>query len=322
MGVLLGLGDVQLAPAGGGDRLRQRRLRPLLGEGDRVGPLFAVGGHRRDFEGRPAGAAELVEVRLGQRPGHLARPVGAEVDEDRDVAGGGAVVVADHGRQHELVGLPVGVGVGDRLGGARRLLALGVDDRVVGELHPLPAGVAVHRVVAAADGADAARGAQPRLQLGEVLLAPRRRRVAAVGEGVEDDVGDPFLGGQLDDRLEVLPARVDAAVGDQPEQVQPPARAFARARAGGDQRLVFVEGAVGDRAVDAGQVLPDDRSGAEVQVADLGVAHLADRQADVGALGGELGVRVARPEVVEDRRVGERDRVARARAGRAPSRRG
>ncbi len=189
---------------------------------------------------------------------------------------------------------------------------MGVDDRVVGELHPLPARVAVHRVVAAADRADPPGGAQPALQLGEVLAAARRRRVAAVGEGVEDDVGDAFLGGQLDDRLEVLPARVDAAVGDQAEQVQPPPRAFARPRAGGDQGLVVVEGAVGDRAVDPRQVLLDDRARAEVQVADLGVAHLADRQADVGALGGELGVRVAAPRGVEDRRLGERDRVARA----------
>ena len=166
-----------------------------------------------------------------------------------------------------------------------------MDDRVVGELGPLPAGVAVHRVVAAADGGDAAGLVQPALQLLQVARAAVRQRVAAVGEGVEDDVGHALLGGELDRRLDVLPAGVDAAVGDQAEQVQAAARAAAGALAGGEQRLVLEEAAVGDGVVDPGQVLLDDRAGAEVEVADLGVAHLPLGQADVGALGGELGVR-------------------------------
>ena len=236
-----------------------------------------------------------------------------------DVALGDAVVVADHGRLDELVGLIALVGGLDRLGGGRRAQAVGVDDRVVGELGPLPARVAVHRVVAAADGGDAARLAQPALELGEVLAAAVGQRVAAVGEGVEDDVGDALLGGELDRRLDVLPAGVDAAVGDQAEQVEAAARAAPGTLAGGEQRLVLEEAAVGDRVVDPGQVLLDDRPGAEVQVADLGVAHLAVGQADVAALGGEPGVREALPEPVEDRRLGERDRVAGPGLGEAPA---
>ena len=49
------------------------------------------------------------------------------------------------------------------------------------------------------------------------------------------------------------------------------------------QHLVLEEAAVGDRVVDPRQVLLDDRAGAEVEVADLGVAHLPVRQADVAA---------------------------------------
>ena len=153
-----------------------------------------------------------------------------------------------------------------------------MDDRVVGELGPLPAGVAVHRVVAAADGADPARLAQPAFELGDVAAAAVRQRVAAVGEGVEDEVGDALLGGQLDRRLEVLPAGVDAAVGDQAEQVEAAARAVrgpARRRRAATSLSKKVPSAIG--VVDPGQVLLDDRAGAEVQVADLGVAHLPDR---------------------------------------------
>ncbi len=194
-----------------------------------------------------------------------------------------------------------------------------MDDRIVGELGALPARVAVHRVVAAADRGDATRLAQPALELVQVALAAVRQRVAAVGEGVEDDVGHAFLRGELDRRLDVLPARVHAAVGDEAEQVQSPARALARPLACRRQRLVFEEAAVGDRVVDPGQVLLDDRAGAEVEVADLGIAHLPIGQADVTPLGRELRVRKVAPEAIEYGRLSERDRVAGPRLGQPPA---
>ena len=316
--VLLGLGDVKLAAAGRGDDLGQGRLGARLGEGDGVGPALAVGGHRGQVEQRAA-ARELIEVRLGQGAGHLAGAVGTEVDEDRHVALVGAVVVADHRRLDELVGLLALIRLLDRLGGGRRMQAAGMDDRVVGELDPLPAGVAVHRVIAAADRGDTAGLAQPALELAEVAAAAVGQRVAAVGEGVKDDVGDALLRGELDRRLDVLPAGVDAAVGDEAEQVQAAARAAAGAVAGSQQRLVLEEAAVGDRVVDPGQVLLDDRAGAEVEMADLRVAHLPVGQADVAPLGGEFGVGELRPETIEDRRLGQRDRVAGAGRGKSPA---
>ena len=194
-----------------------------------------------------------------------------------------------------------------------------MDDRVVGELGPLPAGVAVHRVVAAGDRSDAAGPVEPAAELGDVLGAPVREGVAAVGEGVEDDVGDALLCGELDRGLDVLPPRVDAAVGDEAEEVEPSARALARTVAGGSKRLVFEEAAVGDRVVDPGEVLFDDGAGAEVEVTDLGVPHLALGEADVPPLGRELGVGKARPEPVEDGGLGERDGVAGPRLGDAPA---
>ena len=72
-------------------------------------------------------------------------------------------------------------------------------------------------------------------------------------------------------------------------------------------------------AVDALEVLVEHAAGADRQVADLGVAHLARRQADRLAGGVERRVRVRRPEPVEDRRVGELDRVPRPRRGAAPA---
>ena len=122
---------------------------------------------------------------------------------------------------------------------------------------------------------------------------------------MEDDVGHALLGGELDHRLDVLPAGVHAAVGDEAEQMEAAAWAAQGPVAGRQQRLVFEEAAVGDRLVDPREVLLDDRPGAEVEVADLRVAHLALRKADVATLRGEARMGEVGPETVEDGRAGE-----------------
>src|SRR5207248_9377951 len=116
-------------------------------------------------------------------------------------------------------------------------------------------------------------------------------------------------GRQLDQRLQVTLGRVDAAVRDEPEQVQ--ASGVARADTRRQEHIVLGERSVFDRVVDAGQVLADDRAGAQVQMADLGVAHLALGQPDGAAAGGQLRGRVLLPELVEHRSVRLRDGVAR-----------
>ena len=70
----------------------------------------------------------------------------------------GVALGRDDGGPHELVVLAAPVGGlhgGLRVGGDE---ALAVDERVVGELDAVPARVAVHGVVAAADHAEAAAG--------------------------------------------------------------------------------------------------------------------------------------------------------------------
>ena len=85
---------------------------------------------------------------------------------------------------------------------------------------------------------------------------------------------------------------------------------------------VLEEAAVRDRVVDPRQVLLDDRPRAEVEVADLGVAHLPVGKADVPPRGRERRVRIGAPELVEDRACSPARWRCRARPGRGPSRRG
>ena len=82
---------------------------------------------------------------------------------------------------------------------------------------------------------------------------------------------------------------------------------------------VLEEGARRDVVVDPHEVLAHDAAGAQVGVPDLGVPHLPVGQADRPARRVELGVRIVCPEAVEDRRVGELDRVPRPRRRQAPA---
>ena len=85
------------------------------------------------------------------------------------------------------------------------------------------------------------------------------------------------------------------------------------------QRGVLEEGPVLDRAVDPLQVLVEHAAGADRQVPDLGVAHLAGREADRLARRLQGRVRVLGPEAVEDGRLGQVDRVPRPWRRAAPA---
>ena len=113
---------------------------------------------------------------------------------------------------------------------------------------------------------------------------------------------------------QVLERRMHAAVGDQPEQVH-----TRSVRERGAQHLVTRERSVGDGVVDAHEVLAHDRACAEVEMADLAVAHLPLGQAHRAPARLQRRVWVALPQLVEDGRARERYRVAGARLGEPPA---
>jgi hypothetical protein len=57
--------------------------------------------------------------------------------------------------------------------------------------------------------------------------------------------------------------------------------------------------AIGDRRINAGQVLHHETAGANVEMPDLGIAHLPLREADIVARSSQQGVRAGRPQMVE-----------------------
>ena len=119
--------------------------------------------------------------------------------------------------------------------------------------------------------------------------------------------------------MQVPLVAVDAAVGQQADEVQR-VLAVARTRSmAADERRVREELAVPDALVDAREVLVDDAAGAHVHVADLGVAHLAGGQADGFARRDQLRVRIALEQLVVDGRARQRDGVVLAFGADAPA---
>ena len=211
---------------------------------------------------------------LGERADDLAHPVGAEVEAQHAVRGADPAPFADRGRPDELVGLAALVGGACGRWPVRRVvLGAAVDEQVIGVLGSVPAPVAVHRPVAPDDGRDAAGAgpAAPVLECGQVALARGRRGVTTVGEAVEHQISDPQLCGA---------SSISAWRWRKPEWTPPsdtiPTRwtrsvALSASRTTG----LFAERSVGDGVVDQRERLRHDGSGAEGQVPDLGVSHLA-----------------------------------------------
>ena len=93
---------------------------------------------------------------------------------------------------------------------------------------------------------------------------------------------------------------MDPAVAHEAEQVQAAPRRGRALREPVHDR-VLAQGARLDLGVDAGDVHERDAPGAEVQVPDLAVAHLAGGQAHVGAARADEAVRVHGKDGVEGR---------------------
>ena len=224
----------------------------------------------------------------GEDAGDLADAVGAVVEVDDHIVvadeADGMVFGVDAGEgRDELVGDAVvvelfdsgdGVGVGSAFGMAG-------DQGVEGLLLLLPAEVAIHGVVAAADAGDLTDAASRSVcwSCFEVAEAAGGQGVAAVHEGMDEDVGELVLRGHADEGVEMALVGVDASVGQQTDEVQ--RSPLLRGEfVGADEGRVGVESAVEDGGVDAGHVHSDDAAGAEVEVAYLGVAHLAVGETD------------------------------------------
>src|SRR5918995_1139438 len=106
----------------------------------------------------------------------------------------------------------------------------------------------------------------------------------------------------------MVDVRVNSAVGDEAQEMDV-RLSLTRACERVHERRVLEELAGRDGVVDPHEVLEDDAAGADREVADLGVAHLAGRQPDGLTRRVQGRVRKALPELVEDGRLRQLDGV-------------
>src|SRR5438477_9801995 len=76
------------------------------------------------------------------------------------------------------------------------------------------------------------------------------------------------------------------------------------------RNAIAIELAGRDRFVYSCKILKDDAAGAQIEMADFGVAHLALRQTYVGAAGAELAAGIIAIELIVKRRVREQSGIA------------
>ena len=272
------------------------------------------GGEAHDALARKAG-----KIRIEHRAENLAHAVGAEVEAQHAVAVLHAAIVADHRRHDELVEFLVGVGIGDRRrarreSAARRLRRsrYRLSRRGPSACRGPWRNSGRTRVAIVTDGGSAASsrlrssaadcGGVSRPSVKRMHQRPARRPRSRI----------------FGQRRGMILMRMHAARRDQAEQMAGAAARFELLDEI-DERRRARDLAAGDRGADARQILHHHAAGADIEMADFGIAHLAVGQADVLAGGVQKAVRQALPQPVEGRRLGLADGVVRRVLAPAPA---
>ena len=193
-----------------------------------------------------------------------------------------------------------GVGIVYHHRGVSEARRLGFGDRGIRLGDTVPALVAVHRVVAARDGGDRHVSRQRLAAASVCHRAPDRGGVSRPSVKACTTVFTPascriLASATAWSWCECTPPGETRPIR---WQVPPDALSFAISPVSAGARAMLPSC---DGLADARQFLHHHAAGADVQVADLGVAHLAVRQPDIAAGGVQEGVRTGLPQPVEIR---------------------
>ncbi len=212
VGVLLGLGDVQLLQAVRREVFGEGVADDLLGEED-MHALERIVIRRHAVVAQPLDRGHALDRVLCEGNGDFAGAVVAVVEEYDDVPGEDASVYgAVYYRGEELVGHPVFVRVGHSLDHIVSLQPLAASQHVVCELDALPAVVAVHGIEASYNGGDCAGGGRAMLlQVAQEARAALGVGVAAVSETVYVEFVDAVVLGNVAEGEYMSERRVYAA---------------------------------------------------------------------------------------------------------------
>ena len=178
---------------------------------------------------------------------------------------------------------------------------------VVGPRHPLPAVVAVHRPITPDDGGDKGPARQSGLQVGDETGTRLRCHVAAIGNGV-DGQRHPGIGNRTGGGDQMHDMGVNPAIRRHPHQMGGAATGLEPVDKGAECR-VQRKAAILHRQIDRAKVHRHHPARTDIGVADLGIAHLALGQTDIGAMSEQKVVRTGRHDPVPGRGVAQSDSI-------------
>jgi hypothetical protein len=170
-----------------------------------------------------------------------------------------------------------------------------MNDCAIGFFDALPAIVAIHSVVASADGSNLAHTelAHFLFELLDKFDSAVRRGVAAVHKAVDENIFDFIFARHFQESEKMVEVRVDSAIAEEAEKME---LRSASSFHGVEQERLAIKFAVSDELIDARAVHVNDAAGADIQMADFAVPHLSDWEADGGS--GSLDQRVG--EIFDD----------------------
>ena len=249
----------------------------------------------------------------------LAHAVGAEIGHQQAVARGHAAVTGEHRRGHEFIAFAGRITRLQRRHGIRRRNAFRRADGTIGALDARPAPVAVHRPIAPAN-----RGQRELpcfgdigFEAAQIGFGRARRGIAPIEKAMQTDLQAGAVE-EVDQRRHMVLMGMHAARRQEAHQMAAPA-AGAQFFDEAAERRQIGERAVGDGGIDARQILQHRAPGAQIHMADLGIAHLPRRQADIAARGMQQAVRIFFQQCVPHRRARLENRVVGGFAARAPA---
>ena len=151
-----------------------------------------------------------------QRTGNFTRSVRTEVEENNTIPGSDfAIYTVNSEGLNELVCYACGIGCFYTGSSACSFAALAQHQRLIGTLHALPALVAVHCVIASADGSNLAYTnlRHALFQLLDIFQRRFRTNITSVEEGMHINLGHAFNLRHADKCQKMLNVAVYAAVG-------------------------------------------------------------------------------------------------------------
>ncbi len=313
MRIFLGLSDADLGATRSGDRLAQGHGQIVLAEEHVHIPVGGVVLRHGDIVQLQRLHAELGEGGLGERLGDLPAAVGSEVEADHYVTIGDGGYRRTGFIRHrmgpdEFIRNAFRIASVEGLQRVSNRGAAPMDQQVIGQLHALPPLVPVHGIVPADHAGYPGR--LPLHRCEEALhVAPAAAWVGVppIGEGVHEDLRQAAPGRHAAEGLQVGAHGMDAPIGNQADQVEPPAT---RAEEGFLQDRRTLQAAVRNGLVDAHQVLVHHAAGPDVEVPYLAVAHLPRRQPDMLSVGKQGGVRGFSHQAVDERGMGGGNGIA------------